>query len=464
MPQENLVNRLINNGCEWRDRESFPPSLLIVKLVSSVNVLSANLVFSFILSLILSGCSFIPYLGVLDSGTPASLKSDESSTSSIAAGVSIEADSANKRDGAADQPDHVIKSPSSPDSPVPVDSIILTRNLQKIQRPGAPVSFLSPAASPGAYVSAEESGRVILWKNTAEAYELLRFPERIALFGFNPDTWTAAGVTRNGVIYVYSLAGNEEPFSKKDLKIQVVSIDLSPDGRSLLIGGSDSRVYRWRFYKERESTSRQEQEKAFERYVIHGSVVSAVRFHPLGRIFFSGDWLGHVHVSLLFDADRFGGKYDKNLFEGQAFSEGEITQKSADRPSRGPVAFLRCSPDGRYVLLGDETGSVELWQVRAMKMRASMQAHRGTIIDLAVSPDSVLVASLGRDGRLVVQSMKKEKTDSYKLTPFQQIEVPAARKIAFLGPEDLAVGYADGHIQVIHVQQEIKKEEPASGE
>ncbi len=97
-------------------------------------------------------------------------------------------------------------------------------------------------------------------------------------------------------------------------------------------------------------------------------------------------------------------------------------------------------------------------------MRSATQVHRGTIVDLAASPDSALVASLGRDGRLVIQSMQKEKTDSYKLSPFQEIEVPEARRIAFAGPRDVIVGYADGRVQLFHVQKDVKTEETADGQ
>ena len=136
------------------------------------------------------------------------------------------------------------------------------------------------------------------------------------------------------------------PYSFDRLKIKINSIDFTKEGQSILIAGADSRVYRWRFVEQNRAKTTSDKEKAFERYVEHGSVVSVVRSHPEGRIFFSGDWLGRLLVTLLFDADRFGGRYDKNLFEGRVFSAKQQVAKSSGTHGPAGVSLLECSPDG----------------------------------------------------------------------------------------------------------------------
>ena len=346
---------------------------------------------------------------------------------------------------AANQLDDVIKVVASPESALDPRQVITNRNLKRSQGHHSPVMALYGLSAAGAFVSVDSAGLVLLWKNPAEAYELLRLPQAPDVVAFEPKTFTFAWAAGT-LITVYPAADTGRAYVLHRMSAKANALDLSPDGRSVLIGATDSRAYRWRYFDEESATTAEEKERCFERYFAHASVLSALRFHPRGRIFFSGDWLGNLNVSLLFDADRFGGQFDENVFEGREFSEKKLTRHSAGR-RQGGIALMECTPDGRYLLVGAEDGMIELWQVRGFKSRASVQAYRGTGVDLAVSGDSRLVASISRDGRLLVYEMVNDKADSYQLRQVQELEASGAKALTFLTPEVLAVGFSDGHIE-----------------
>ncbi|NMC63147.1 MAG: hypothetical protein GYA55_08255, partial [SAR324 cluster bacterium] len=277
------------------------------------------------------------------------------------------------------------------------------------------------------------------------------------LLAFHPPSWTIAMLGRqDSRIQVFPNADLNNPYQFDRLKVKVNSIDFTKEGKSLLIAGADSRVYRWRFVEQGQARTKSDREKTFERYVEHGSVVSVVRSHPQGRIFFSGDWLGRLLVTLLFDADRFGGRYDKNLFEGRVFSADQKVVKSSGRNGPAGISQLECSQDGKFIYLADESGQIEAWQVRGFIQRATLQAHRGTVLDLSVSPESTRIASLGRDGRVVLSELSKDELNKYSLKVIKEVPLLNARKLLFFSENQIAVGFADGHIEFIKVDGRIE--------
>lgn len=61
------------------------------------------------------------------------------------------------------------------------------------------------------------------------------------------------------------------------------------------------------------------------------------------------------------------------------------------------MTVVRFSPDGRWVVSGDEAGSVRLWDLTAGRMLAELGMHKSTITDLEFHPNEFLLATGSAD-------------------------------------------------------------------
>jgi len=455
---EKTNDRSINSDYLWNSFSKATNEQILAaqatsdRTTSKIAPLASSLMLSLMLLIILSGCS-----PVLDFLTPSFLKSDNSSALNDQELTSqVDPAQAHQSDSALNQENHVINTSLSLEQPFSPSELITQRNLKRSQGHRHEIAALFKTNSGGSFISIDKTGQVLLWADTNKTYQLLQLPEDSTLLAFHPPSWTIATVGgQQGHIKVFPNADLNNPYQFDRLKIKVNSIDFSKEGESILIAGADSRVYRWRFIEQVNAKTKSQREKTFERYVEHGSVVSVVRSHPEGRIFFSGDWLGRLLVTLLFDADRFGGRYDKNLFEGRIFSADQKVVKSSGRNGPAGISQLECSQDGKFLYIADESGLIEAWQVRGFTQRAVLQAHRGAVLDLSISPTSTRVASLGRDGRVVLSELSQDELNKYSLKEIREVPLLNARRLLFFSESQIAVGFADGHIEFIRVDERI---------
>jgi WD40 repeat protein len=155
-------------------------------------------------------------------------------------------------------------------------------------------------------------------------------------------------------------------------------------------------VYRWKFASWTPSLGYEAREKLLERYVAHASAVSALAFHPYGRIFFSGDWDGALNAWLRYDSDAFAGAYDQNTSPGTFFTGG-VQRMRVSAGQGSDIVRIRITEDGQYLLLVTQSGMMELWKVRGFRRLCQMQAHKGLIYDARFTPDRPGIVTLGRD-------------------------------------------------------------------
>lgn len=275
------------------------------------------------------------------------------------------------------------------------------------------------------FLSCDLKGRTLIWDNLkATPKEVLAADEEIRAvsMAISPDLSYLAIASRNKV-FLYALS--QSPIIKRQLnklKIRLTSLDFSPDSESLLIGAADGHVYRWRYVLEEKASSTSERDKALERYIGHSSIVGSVWFHPYGRVFFSGDWVGRVEAWLKYDADQFGGEYDLNLFGARFFSDTNKVRVRGSTGEQSPIDFITGTSDGQLFYLGTQAGTIELWTVRGFKRRATIQAHKGPLLSLAISSNGKLVVSSGRDGKVALWTFEEGPSLSspdreYKIIP-----------------------------------------------
>ena len=196
------------------------------------------------------------------------------------------------------------------------------------------------------------------------------------------------------------LAAGREPGEDgvlSDLTTRATSLEFHALDPVLYIGAADGVIYRWRYEGpwsgELGSTNRR-----LERYLGHGSTVSALWAHPGGKVFFSGDWRGHVFAWRDYAADPYAGEYDRSRLAGGAFAD-LADRSELPRVSDGSaIEAIQGDVNGDRVFVATAGGSLEVWSVRGLKSIATVAAHRGAIRLLAVRADGRQIATVGRDG------------------------------------------------------------------
>ena len=323
------------------------------------------------------------------------------------------------------------------------------------------ILFLKPLASTKPSVlTVGQDGRVIGWdltagqghevKNLQTAPKLVTLGDSKALIAWSDDK----GIT------ISCLRGCSEVKTLASLKGRPSALAFHDLDTALLIGGSDGRIYRWRFMDEQDASSMEEREKMIERYVGHQTMVSGVVAHSADRAFFSSDWDGGLIAWLAYTADDFGGAYDKNVFRGRFYTDIPAAMVAA-RPGDRGISSLAISHDGEYIAVGTEDGVVEVWRVKGFMLAARKSLHQGRVTSVALSPDGARVASVGKDSKVRVNSLTHDAMFAISptalpnlLTEISEHHIPLAQRAAFVSSERLAIGTKAGEVV------EVKLAEP----
>ncbi|MBN8549845.1 MAG: hypothetical protein J0M12_11070 [Deltaproteobacteria bacterium] len=342
-------------------------------------------------------------------------------------------------------------SPAIPSNAVTAKALPALSTLSPVQVQDLDILALFLAVERARAITLSPAGTVYLWDlSTQNAYQLLKLqggPFEVATY--NPAELLLA-VARETDVRIYSVADGSEVARLKKLKTRAASLAFQPSGRSLVIGGADGEVYRWRFMEDKTATTPKEAEKFFERYFGHANVISSVAYHPVGRIFFSGDWSGALNAWLPYDADAFGGQYLENAFGANMFSD-RSTRSKAVRVANSSIEHLRVSEDGNVLLSGTQDGTLEWWNVRGFTLAATVSAHKGLLYDIAIAPSGKVAATLGRDGRVRIWQLtrtvdKEAAKTTFAIEKSKEIDAPGVKKLIFLDETTLLLGDHTGRI------------------
>src|SRR6185503_2502116 len=69
---------------------------------------------------------------------------------------------------------------------------------------------------------------------------------------------------------------------------------------------------------------------------------------------------------------------------------------------RGDITALAWSPEGRQIAIAYNPGAIDIWDLNLNKARSLPRIHSEAVRDLAFSPDSTMLASLGGDRTLIL--------------------------------------------------------------
>lgn len=313
-------------------------------------------------------------------------------------------------------------------------------------------------------LTVSQDGHVLLRKSRE------KFKNAYKLFKLKPGFSTAAisrrgkflAVAYPGDVEIIDLATKQSAYSLKRISSRVSSMEFSPDDTGLLLAGVDAAVYRWRFVLEKKARSILEGEQSFERYIGHSAVVNLARYHPFGRVFVSSDWGGAINAWLMFDQDKYQGRYDENIFIGRTFSE-EMNRVRGSRKVVSIIEQIRFSDDGQHIYLADEDGTLDIWTTRGFKSVASFAAvHKGKIFDLSIDSVNKRVVTIGRDGilkvsQVVIADSKVPGIKDYtlpmlKMIALREIGIENARKVLYLNSDNVAVTNAEGKVMLVEIK------------
>jgi WD40 repeat protein len=334
---------------------------------------------------------------------------------------------------------------------------------------GAEVLFLKALESEQPTVlTVGQDGRVIGWNvTTGEGHEIQRLPAPPKLVTLGESKALIAWSDDKGVS-ISCLRGCSQVKTLSNVKSRPASLTFHDRDTTLLIGGSDGRIYRWRFMDEQDASSMEEQERMIERYVGHQTMVSGVVGHSVGRAFFSSDWDGRLIGWLSYTADDFGGKYDKNVFRGRFYTDIPAAM-IASRPGDRGISSLALSSDGEYLAVGTEDGFVEVWRVKGFMLAARKSLHQGRVTNVALSSDGSRVASVGKDSKVRVHSLASDPMFTISPTALPNLleeisehHIPLAHRATFVSAERVAVGTKGGEVVEVKLARPVPTAAPSA--
>jgi WD40 repeat protein len=269
-------------------------------------------------------------------------------------------------------------------------------------------------------VSLGTDGAIIGWNvRSGQAHLLKRVEEPPTVAAFAKSAALVGYATPTGIA-VTCIEGCSKTWKLARIRARVSSLAFHENDAALLIGGSDGRVYRWRFIAEESATSIDEKDRILERYLGHQTMINVVMALPVGRAFFSADWDGTLLGWLPYTADSFGGKYDKNLQSGGFFGNEASVIRAARKPDRG-ISSLTVSADGSQMVVGSEEGAVEIWNVKGFTLAARSVAHRGRVASVSTNQNGSVVASVGRDSVVNVLTTQADPTYQVRADALQKV-------------------------------------------
>jgi WD40 repeat protein len=241
---------------------------------------------------------------------------------------------------------------------------------------------------------------------------------------------------------VYSISSLTRLHLFGPFPFSLLSLDFDSPGSSLVAGVGDGKILRWRNLDEA---------PLFERYVGPNSVIGSVRFHPSGKLFFSGDWAGALSAWTVYEADIQGGAYDQNVLSSGPFTD--FAQRlRAGKISNGALEAMSVSSDGEWLAVGTGSGKLFLWKVRGFRKVIEVTAHSGAIRDTVVSANGREVVSLGRDDVVRFWHLEDKGRDAttllpqYELVPGDEATVSGARTLTFIDEGRVLVGTRNGTV------------------
>jgi WD40 repeat protein len=159
----------------------------------------------------------------------------------------------------------------------------------------------------------------------------------------------------------------------------LLTLALSPDGKTLATGFADGTIKLWDVATRRERAA----------FRGHDHQVYALAFSPSGNLFATAG------------RDRTVRLWDAQTGEARPALAGHVCE----------VRALAFSPDGQFLASAGQEGLVRLWDTAGgTELRAFKGHGKGGILSVAFSPDGKLLATGGQDKRVLLWAITAQQT------------------------------------------------------
>lgn len=264
-----------------------------------------------------------------------------------------------------------------------------------------------------------KDGEVCLWdpirKRRGADYRLLSTRVRPYGFAFTPDGQMFA--TAAGPVIFWDSATLQPARQLPELGTNNVCLAISPDGRLLVVGNRTGTLRVWDLGAQHLVTN----------FVAHTTAPRFLRFAAQGRFLISKG----VGLPKLWEPIS-----GRNVTPGNS-TEGNVWA------TRGDIAEIECTLDGRTVITGHNDGTVTFWDAQTGQETKSEAGHRELILAMGASPDGKTLATLSAEGPVKLWDIERRReSDALRSTASALWSVafsPDGRRMATGAIGDMAI-------------------------
>ncbi len=244
-----------------------------------------------------------------------------------------------------------------------------------INRENSPVWSASFSPDNKTIAFATNDNVVNLWSfDRQESNKLEGHKERVGSLNFSPDGQAIASASWDGTVKLWDLNGRllqsleyHDDKDNKDIpiRVRVLSVSFSPDGKTLLATGDDKTLKLW-----------SDKGQVLKTLTGNYSEVTSATFSPNGQMIVSANTGGRIILWSL---------------EGKQIRSFQAHRKGVSR-----VSF---SPDGKTIISASQDKTIKLWSIDGLEIQ-TLRGHDSAVWDVAFSPDGKTIASASKDSTI----------------------------------------------------------------